>query len=108
MLCQFTHALVDAKCSVELDSGFVKGYVRISKCYVALGDAISAQRAIDKALKLELTNVGALQEQHAIQQLIYYVANHDKAYQDKDYRKVYLVKPNRIFTLTYNEAIQIS
>ena len=90
MLSQFTQALDDAKCSVNLDASYVKGYVRVSKCYVALGDAISAQQAIDKALKIEPTNVGALQEQSAIDQLIYYVANYNTAYKDKDYRKVRL------------------
>ena len=104
MLSQFTQAIADAKCSLELDAGFVQGYVRVSKCYVALGDVISAQQAIDKALKIEPNNVGALQEQNAIQQLMYYVANYNKTYQDKDYRKVYLVTPNRILIL----AIQIS
>ena len=96
MLSQFTQALADAKYSVELDTGFVKGYARVSKCYVALGDAISAQQAIDKALKIEPNNVGALQEQNALQQLMYYVANYNKTYQDKDYRKVYLVTPRQI------------
>ena len=90
MLSQFTQALDDAKCSVKLDANYVKGYVRVSKCYVTLGDAISAQQAIDKALKIEPTNVGALQEQCAIQQLICYVANYNKAYQDKDYGKVWI------------------
>ena len=102
MLSQFTQALADAKYSVELDTGFVKGYARVSKCYVALGDVISAQQAIDKALKIEPNNVGALQEQNALQQLMYYVANYNKTYQDKDYRKVYLVTPNRILILAYS------
>ena len=108
MLSQYTQALADAKCSVELDASFVEGYVSLSKCYVALGDAILAQRAIDKALKIEPNNVGALQEQNAIQQLIYCVANYNKAFQNKDYRKVYLVNPNKILILKYNETVQIS
>ena len=48
MLCQFSQALDDAKCSVQLDQSFVKGYIRVSKCCVALGDAVSAQQAIER------------------------------------------------------------
>ena len=101
MLSQFTQAIADAKCSLELDAGFVQGYVRVSKCYVALGDVISAKHAIDKALQIEPNNVGALQEQSAIQQLMYYLANYNKSSQDKDYRKVYLINPKKIFILAY-------
>ena len=91
MLSQFTQALADAKCSVQLDASFVKGYVRVSKCHVALGDAISAQQAIDKALQTEPNNAAALQEKTSIQQLINYLADYNQAYQAKDYRKVYLI-----------------
>jgi len=87
MLSQFTQALADAKCSVQLDASFVKGYVRVSKCHVALGDAISAQQAIDKALQIEPNNAAALQEKTSIQQLINYLADYNQAYQAKDYRK---------------------
>merc|ERR1712001_127438 len=74
-------------CSVELDSNFVKGYVRVSKCHVALGDAISAQQAIDKALELEPNNIAILQEKSSIQQLATYQNDYNQAYQAKDYRK---------------------
>jgi DnaJ family protein C protein 7 len=87
MLSQFTQALADAKCSVQLDASFVKGYVRVSKCHVALGDAISAQQATDKALQIEPNNAAALQEKTSIQQLINYLADYNQAYQAKDYRK---------------------
>ena len=95
MLSQFTQALSDAKCSVELDSNFVKGYIRVSKCCVALGDAISAQQAIDKALQIEPNNAAALQEKSSIQQLVTYLADYNQAYQAKDYRKVNIKKSNK-------------
>ena len=88
MLSQFTQALADAKCSVQLDASFVKGYVRVSKCHVALGDAISAQQAIEKALQIEPNNTAALQEKTSIQQLITYLGDYNQSYQAKDYRKV--------------------
>ena len=88
MLSQFAQALADAKCSVQLDVNFVKGYIRVSKCCVALGDAISAQQAIEKALQIEPNNTAALQEKTSIQQLITYLGDYNQAYQAKDYRKV--------------------
>lgn len=40
MLSQFKNALEDARKAVLLDSNFVKGYVRIAKCCVSLGNYI--------------------------------------------------------------------
>ena len=88
MLSQFAQALEDAKSSVQLDETFVKGYIRVSKCCVALGDAVSAQQAIDKALKLDPYNNSVLQEKATVQQLVAYKSDFDQSYQAKDYRKV--------------------
>ncbi len=44
MLGQFVQALEDARRSVQLDHSFVKGYVRIAKCCVFLGDVNSARQ----------------------------------------------------------------
>ena len=44
MLSQHSKALEDAKKAVNLDSNFVKGYVRIAKCCVALGEIPSAKQ----------------------------------------------------------------
>ena len=88
MLSQFAQALEDAKCSVQLDGTFVKGYIRVSKCCIALGDAVSAQQAIEKALQLEPNNHTILQEKTSIQQLMTYQSDFNQAYQAKDYRKV--------------------
>ena len=41
-------ALDDAKTAVRIDSNFVKGFVRISKCCIALGDTTSAKQVIFK------------------------------------------------------------
>ena len=42
----YLQALEDAKTAVRIDSNFVKGFVRISKCCVALGDTTSAKQVI--------------------------------------------------------------
>ena len=44
MLSQYNKALDDAKTAVGLDSNFVKGYVRIAKCCIALGETSSAKQ----------------------------------------------------------------
>ena len=90
MLSQFSQALEDAKCSVQKDQKFVKGYVRVAKCCVALGDTASAQQAIDKALELEPNNIAILQEKSSIQQLATYQNDFNQAYAAKDFRKVSL------------------
>merc|ERR1712018_849314 len=41
MLSQYNKALEDAKIAVQLDTNFVKGYMRIAKCCMALGETPS-------------------------------------------------------------------
>ena len=50
MLSQYQKALDDAKTAVNLDSNFVKGYVRIAKCCVALGEIPSAKQVLQLLL----------------------------------------------------------
>merc|ERR1712184_158186 len=73
--------------AVRIDSNFVKGFVRISKCCVALGDTTSAKQAIDQGLTLEpdskafdteIQNYQFLEKQHS---------DIDTAFELKDYRK---------------------
>lgn len=53
MLMQYKEALIDARKSVTLDQSFVKGYVRIAKCCLALGDINAAAHAVNRVLELE-------------------------------------------------------
>merc|ERR1719211_345759 len=52
MLGQFVQALEDARTSVQLDPNFVKGYVRVAKCCVALGELHAARQAINTAMSI--------------------------------------------------------
>ena len=52
MLSQYNKALDDAKTTVGLDSDFVKGYVRIAKCCIALGEISSAKQVMAHLLGL--------------------------------------------------------
>jgi len=87
MLAQYSKALDDAKTAVNLDSNFVKGFVRIAKCCIALGETPSAKQAIDQGLTLEpeskafdteIQNYQFLEKQHS---------EIDTAFEAKDYRK---------------------
>jgi DnaJ family protein C protein 7 len=108
MLSQFAQALADAKCSVQLDANFVKGYIRVSKCCVALGDAISAQQAIEKALQIEPINTAALNEKVSIQQLITYLGDYNQAYQAKDYRKALFCLDRALAISSASRQLKIS
>jgi len=89
MLSQFTQALEDAKNAVQLDTDFVKGYIRVAKCCISLGDVRSAEAALDKVLELDPAQGSNLvnQEQASLAQLKKFQTDTEQAYQVKDYRK---------------------
>jgi cytochrome c-type biogenesis protein CcmH/NrfG len=62
MLSQYPQALADAKTSVSLDAAFVKGYIRMAKCCLTLGDTVTAGQALDKAAGVEPKNAAVIQE----------------------------------------------
>jgi len=86
-LSQFSQALQDAKTAVQLDRDFVKGYVRVAKCCISLGDVVSADQAIDRVLVLEPANTAVKPEQASLAQLKKFQADTEQAYRVKDYRK---------------------
>lgn len=53
MLGDYRAALADARLAVQLDALFEKGFVRIAKCCIALGDATSAEQAVKRVLELQ-------------------------------------------------------
>lgn len=56
MLGDYKSALEDARHSVYLDPKFEKGFVRMAKCCVTLGDIVGAEQAIKKTLELDVSN----------------------------------------------------
>ena len=64
MLGQFVQALEDARTSVKLDPSFVKGYVRVAKCCVALGE-IHAARQVNKRLEIRFSTFFQSQKDQA-------------------------------------------
>lgn len=90
MMGMYQDALEDARESIRLDTGFAKGYVRVAKCCLALGDTAAALNAINKAEELDpksdLTN-----EKRSLQILQQLADEIDKANAKGDYRKVFIV-----------------
>jgi len=60
MMLEFERGLDDAKISIQLDETYVKGYVRIVKCYLNMGDLSSAEQVIKKYLELFPENCNLL------------------------------------------------
>ena len=100
MLGQYTQALEDARLSVQLDPAFVKGYVRVAKCCISLGDVGQANQALSKAAELEPANAAVKAEEASVQALEKFAADAEKASQAGDYRKVrrrdYMFKKMRL------------
>lgn len=87
MLSQYQKALDDAKTAVNLDSNFVKGYVRIAKCCVALGEIPSAKQAIERGKSLEPNSSAFDTETQNCQFLGKQQEEIDSAFETQDYRK---------------------
>ena len=100
MLSQFPQALEDARTSVTLDPAFVKGYVRMAKCCLTLGDAANAGQALDKASSVEGQNSSVIQEKNNLATLEKFKADAQTAHDAKDFRKVTLNK--RKFLKSFN------
>merc|ERR1712059_112771 len=56
MLGQPRQALEDAKTSTSLDASFEKGWTRLARCCVLLGDTVSARQALTKLGELGAEN----------------------------------------------------
>ena len=57
MLGQFVQALEDARTSVTLDPNFVRGYVRVAKCCLALGQLHAARQVHNSKNHFSTTSV---------------------------------------------------
>lgn len=56
MMSDFKGALKDSRNAVLLDDKFAKGYDRIIKCCITLGDIVGAEQAIKKLAELGSNN----------------------------------------------------
>lgn len=88
MLCNYQAALNDARRSVDLDNVFVKGYIRMLKCAIALGDVMTAETSIGKIKELEPDNNAIEAEVNILQFLKQYEGEATKAREKQDFRKI--------------------
>ncbi|XP_054284464.1 dnaJ homolog subfamily C member 7-like [Macrosteles quadrilineatus] len=88
MLSKYREALEDARKSVILDPKFTKGWVRVIKCCVSLGDASTAENALARLAELEPNNATIVEEKRNIDTLKKYEEGINKSYEQKDYRRV--------------------
>ncbi|GFG30261.1 hypothetical protein Cfor_11805 [Coptotermes formosanus] len=88
MLHQYRNALDDARKSVALDSSYVKGYIRIAKCSLALGDLSAADNALSIVKELNPNNAAIIPEVQKLEVVRRFDEEASKAYQKQDYRKV--------------------
>lgn len=86
MLGDYKSALRDAKQSVQLDAQFEKGFMRIAKCCLLLGDLIGTEQAIKKFLELDPSNQGLRQELIGLKQLRDLNEKAASCYDKQDYR----------------------
>jgi len=86
MLGKYHDALNDAREAVRLDSTFVKGYIRVAKCNIALGDAAAALSILRQASELEPSNRIVRDEITNAQALIRCKEEVAKASDKQDYR----------------------
>lgn len=98
MMGLYHDALQDARDSVRLDQTFAKGYVRIAKCCLALGDSAAALNAINKAQELEPT-CDLASEKRSLDALQTLTDEMTKSYDKGDYRKVSLFNSIRYYKL---------
>lgn len=84
MLGQPRQALEDAKTSTNLDPEFTKGWTRVARCCVMLGDTVTAKQALTKLGNLGEENPT---EQRNVDTVDRMVSDSQQAYQSKDYRK---------------------
>merc|ERR1719412_220848 len=88
MLGQFVQALEDARTSVQFDPNFVKGYVRVAKCCVALGELHAARQAINTAMSINKDDSVKFDlERTSLDFLDKHDANLRVAFEQRDYRK---------------------
>ncbi|XP_075214431.1 tetratricopeptide repeat protein 2 [Lycorma delicatula] len=86
MMGKYKEALEDARKSVLLDPKFIKGWLRVIKCCVALGDISNAENALSRLRDISPDQT-VVQEALNLQQLRTYCEEGNKSIDKKEYRK---------------------
>ena len=105
MLGQPRQALEDAKTATGLDPEFAKGWTRIARCCVMLGDTVTARQA--------LTKLGSLGEDTSAEQknvdvIERMVSDSSQSYAAKEYRKSLWCLDKALELANYSTTIKTS
>ncbi|KAI3654446.1 hypothetical protein MP228_001165 [Amoeboaphelidium protococcarum] len=87
MLKKYKEAVEDCKKAIELDGGYVKAYVRLAKCCLALGNINEAVRQFQLALDVDPTNPSISKELHQAEAIRKFVESAVAALESKDFRR---------------------
>jgi DnaJ family protein C protein 7 len=85
LLYQYKAALEDARKAVALDSSFLKGYILIAKCSLALGDLTGANGALCTARELSLNTSPIPPEVQELEDIMKYDKERNIACQNQNY-----------------------
>merc|ERR1712183_491165 len=105
MLGQPRQALEDARTSTNLDPDFTKGWTRVARYCVMLGDTVSARQALTKLGDLGDDNPT---EQRNIEMVERMLTDSQQAYQAKDYRKSLWCLDKTLEVATHSSTIKTS
>lgn len=86
MLANYKEALNDARKSIQLDAKFEKGYLRVAKCCLLLGDLVQTEQAIKRFLEIDPSNTSLKGEIQNLRQLRTYEEKANQCYEKQDYR----------------------
>jgi DnaJ homolog subfamily C member 7 len=86
MIGSYQDALNDAKKSVSLDPKFEKGYVRVAKCCLLLGDLVQTEQIIKKLAEMDPGNTTLKGEIQNLKQLRTFEEKALLCYDKQDYR----------------------
>merc|ERR1712156_732050 len=86
MLNRYKDGLADAQYALQLDTGFVKGYLREGKCHLALGSPVASLRSYRHALEIEPNNTVAQRESSVASQVQEHIAKAESNFEKRDYR----------------------
>ncbi|XP_012938852.1 dnaJ homolog subfamily C member 7 [Aplysia californica] len=86
MLNKFKEGLADAQYAIQLDTGFVKGYLREGKCHLALGSPVAALRSYRHAMEIEPNNTIAQRESAVASQVQEHIGKAEASFEKRDYR----------------------
>lgn len=86
MMGDYRGALKDSRDAVQLDDRFAKGYDRIIKCCLSLGDAVGAEQAIKKLADIGSNNDICNKYEEQCKQLRSFGEKVTQSYEKRDFR----------------------